>query len=102
MKDVLRNIDLYARYGGEEFVILLPETDQAEALETAERLRQNFQDEPIPIDNEAIDITISLGVASLKHSKPTTLEKLLDQADTALYHSKENGRNMVTHWEDVV
>jgi diguanylate cyclase (GGDEF)-like protein len=101
MKDTLRNIDLYARYGGEEFVILLPETGQAEALETAERLRQSFQDATIPSDNDAINITISLGVASLKHSEPIPLEKLLDQADTALYHSKEKGRNKVTHWQDI-
>jgi diguanylate cyclase (GGDEF)-like protein len=101
VKDMLRNIDLYARYGGEEFVILLPETDQTEALETADRLRQSFQDAPIPTDNDAVNITISLGVASLKHSKPATLEELLDQADTALYHSKEKGRNRVTHWQDI-
>lgn len=101
LKDMLRNIDLYARYGGEEFVILLPETDQVEAMETAERVRQGFQEASIPTDNETIRVTISVGVASLMSEKSTTLEKLLDQADTALYHSKENGRNKVTHWEEI-
>jgi diguanylate cyclase (GGDEF)-like protein len=94
----LRAYDLAARYGGEEFVRLLPETDVAEALEVAERLRQelsstSFADYPHRV-------TMSLGVAALEVSD--SAETFVARADSALYTAKTCGRNRVEWVEPVL
>lgn len=97
----LRINDIFARYGGEEFVIVMPETDEQEALIVAERLRCCVARTPLLINDEKIRITISLGVATLLKEHLTTgfsgdlLEKLIDHADQALYLAKKAGRNRV-------
>ena len=93
----LRQIDLLARYGGEEFVILLPETNAAEANISAERLRHEVAREPFSTMRGLISITISLGVVELDSTCKST-EELLDRSDQALYHSKHTGRNRTTIW----
>ena len=83
--------DIPARYGGEEFVIILPETDAEDSTIAAERLRQAI--EAATWENR--EITISLGVASLKPEMAVT--ELISAADQSLYFSKQHGRNRVTH-----
>src|SRR5213079_2985577 len=63
----IRGIDLACRYGGEEFVIIMPETDMAVAAIVAERLRRRIASEPFPIDQgtRSIEVTISIGIATL-------------------------------------
>ena len=92
----IRGIDLACRYGGEEFVIVMPETDAALAYMVAERLRQRVASEPFMIGGgaEAIDVTISSGLASLEASSDTP-QTLLKRADEALYSAKRTGRNKV-------
>jgi diguanylate cyclase (GGDEF)-like protein len=88
----VRAHDVVARYGGEEFVVLLPATDADEALEVAERLR-------IAISSRTWlhrQVTASLGVATTVPDVSTTA-KLLNQADQALYQSKQDGRDRITH-----
>jgi two-component system cell cycle response regulator len=92
-----RRPDLVARYGGEEFVILLPNTGQSEAQKVAERVRKAIANHPWTLR----PVTASLGIATLDH-RPSTPSLLVDQADKALYVSKHNGRNRVTHSFDVV
>jgi diguanylate cyclase (GGDEF)-like protein/PAS domain S-box-containing protein len=89
----LRSCDLLARYGGEEFIILMPETSQQQALEAAERLRADVEDLTIQTDAGAISVTISIGAAGVAPDMSIALEKLLVQADAALYRAKEAGRN---------
>lgn len=96
-KKDLRNIDILARYGGEEFIILLPETTTAQALLTAERLRQDCEANEVGTSQGPIAITISLGVSELNKSCKT-LEELVDRADQALFESKRTGRNKSTVW----
>ncbi|MEK6220874.1 MAG: diguanylate cyclase [Chloroflexota bacterium] len=93
----MREVDIYGRYGGEEFVVLLPETDATQSLKTADRIRAAFEIASIPTDAGDLKITASLGLASLT-PEITTLDALLDNADTALYQAKENGRNQVKIW----
>ena len=88
--------DLVARYGGEEFVLLLRATDAAAARSLADRLRLAI--EKLPWTRRPI--TASFGIST---TTPATLaaSQLVDEADQALYYSKQTGRNRVTHHEDL-
>jgi diguanylate cyclase (GGDEF)-like protein len=96
-----RNHDVVARYGGEEFAVLLPGTDREGAEALAERVRRAIQEHPW----SGRGITASLGAATLCHvscTSPRTVSGLIETADLALYHSKRQGRNRVTHADDLV
>jgi len=81
-----------ARYGGEEFVVLLPGSDVHESLDFAEQIRQRISEIPCCYRQ----ITVSLGVSTLAlHT--VNPETLIEEADQALYVSKREGRNRVTH-----
>ena len=93
-RKTVRVNDTVARYGGEEFVIILPETDLKGAAVLAERLRQKIKKMKIVESSKEIRITISLGVATyLPGDQITNRTQILDAADAALYHAKNNGRN---------
>jgi two-component system cell cycle response regulator len=87
----LRIHDVVARFGGEEFIVLLPATGSTEALQVAERLRASLANRDWPHRK----ITASFGVSMLGPTTPTAAD-LVDQADRALYQSKEQGRDRVT------
>jgi diguanylate cyclase (GGDEF)-like protein len=91
LREHLRTHDVVARFGGEEFIILLPATGSDEALHVAERLRESLAECDWPHGK----VTASLGVSMLNSTTPTAAD-LVDQADRALYQSKEQGRNRVT------
>ncbi|GGO09492.1 sensor domain-containing diguanylate cyclase [Saccharibacillus kuerlensis] len=84
-----------ARFGGEEFVVLLPAFGRTEASEAAERIRVTIENTPLGPHR----ITVSIGIAT---SLPdSTEESLLERADLALYRSKHEGRNRVSHAEEL-
>lgn len=99
----LRPDDLLARYGGEEFCILLGNTPIEVALSIAERLREEIETQAGKSirNSQELKVTSSFGVSTLKEDT-TDLAALIDQADKALYVSKNNGRNCVTAWENNV
>jgi diguanylate cyclase (GGDEF)-like protein len=89
-----RDTDIVARYGGEEFVVILPETDLADALDVAEKLRAAVAKASYAREKgHSIKITISLGVAAYP-SVAGNQEDLLRKADDALYSAKTK-RNIV-------
>ena len=91
----LREADLPGRIGGEEFAVLLPETDAAQALEVAERLRLAFAAALTPLEHGgSVRFTVSIGVAHLT-AADDDLGDLLKRADAALYAAKNLGRNRV-------
>jgi two-component system cell cycle response regulator len=93
--DSLRPIDLFARMGGEEFAVLLPDTSYEEALQVANRLRENLGSMKISATHQhLLSITVSIGVAALS-SNTQSLGELLTQADSRLYQAKGQGRNQV-------
>jgi diguanylate cyclase (GGDEF)-like protein len=97
MKGATRSFDIAARYGGEEFAVILPETTEEAAREVAERIRRSVA--MYPFANEGgrpVRVTVSVGVATAPENGSTPAA-LIKQADAALYHSKEEGRNRVTH-----
>jgi diguanylate cyclase (GGDEF)-like protein/PAS domain S-box-containing protein len=85
----VRDGDLVARVGGEEFALLLPETDAAGALTTAERIREAVAQVPFDVVGT---VTISVGVCSVEESGGA--DSLVLLADTALYWAKNSGRNV--------
>ena len=93
----LRGVDTIGRYGGEEFLILMPETNPADALDAATRLLQKIQKMIFHFDDQVVSITASMGLASLsiekKQGTKITLDKLIKRADEALYRAKSAGRN---------
>lgn len=91
----VRETDFEARIGGEEFVVLLPETDLPQAIDTAERIRTAVEQGSFDYNGQRLEIRISAGVASAPRviADPAGL---LTSADGALYASKQGGRNRVT------
>jgi diguanylate cyclase (GGDEF)-like protein len=80
--------------GGEEFALLLPETTEQEALDTAHRLLSALTSLTVDYRNHAIQISASFGITRLGR-QDQRLEDLLHRADRALYRSKELGRCQV-------
>ncbi len=94
IKIELRDYDLFGRYGGEEFLAVLPETNLAAGLATAERIRQAVGKTPFDIEGKSLPVTISLGVAVIA-SDAVDLTSALKEADEAMYQAKNSGRNRV-------
>ena len=91
----VRSADSVGRFGGEEFVILLPEMDYREALDTAERLRRLVSDAPQSLGNgNTVALTVSIGV-SVFPDHGESADTLCAAADRAMYQAKADGRNQV-------
>jgi two-component system, cell cycle response regulator len=90
----LRPYDVLGRYGGEEFMVLLPGCELLAGTVVAERLRTSLASSPFEVDKHRLDVTASFGIvcSSQPHS---SLEMLVDAADSALYRAKANGRNRI-------
>ncbi|MDX1694239.1 MAG: diguanylate cyclase [Ketobacteraceae bacterium] len=89
--------DICARYGGEEFVVVLPNTPLEGAVHVAESIRKTIEESTFADDDQAIDITISIGVASTVPATPESQDSLMKLADDCLYRAKRNGRNRTEH-----
>ncbi len=97
----IRSMDTAARFGGDELAILLPETTQAEAAHLAERIREVIAAAPFSLNSQIIrNLTISIGVAALAPGRhdadlKALADRLIAEADAALYRAKALGRNRV-------
>lgn len=92
---MLRQSDTVGRLGGEEFAILLPGTGMAEAMDTAERLRQRISAIVLPLDQGVtVQFTVSIGCTVLRPEDPDA-DTAMRRADMALYVAKNQGRNSV-------
>ena len=90
IKDSLRQVDTTARLGGDEFVLLLHGADALGAEKTARRLLEAMI-EPFEVDEMKFSLTFSIGIA-LYPEDGRTLDDLIKNADSAMYHAKERGR----------
>lgn len=88
-----RETDLLCRYGGEEFTLLLEDTGGEKALQLAERLRRAVEGIGLVYEGQAIDLTMSSGVAAFPELHIKTASELQLLADEALYEAKASGRN---------
>ncbi|MCX2908447.1 sensor domain-containing diguanylate cyclase [[Curtobacterium] plantarum] len=91
LRQACRTGDIVSRFGGEEFILLLPHTTLADAVRTAERIRETVSATTFPF---AGTMTISAGVA-LRSDQDSDRDSLLRRADEALYEAKAAGRNTV-------
>ncbi len=91
----VRAIDLPCRFGGEEFVVLMPDTESADAVHIAERVRQQVAEAPFTLsDGRQLNVTVSVGVAT-SQGLGDSPEALLKRADEGVYEAKSSGRNRV-------
>ncbi len=99
LQETIRNIDIPARYGGEEFVVILPETSKEDACVIAQRIRKNIAKIKVSInERDTLSPTVSIGVAQFLTDGKDPRE-LINASDTALYHSKHNGKNCVSVYQ---
>ena len=95
----IRESDIVARFGGDEFALLISfgKTEWQVVTKVLERTIQALQ-KPICIEGNTLSITISLGV-SIYPEDGDEAQKLMIQADEALYHAKAMGRNAYVFWK---
>jgi len=87
-----RGGDYAFRLGGEEFLLVLVDIDTNKALAAAEKLRERIAREHFRLSSgEVLQVTVSIGMAV--HDGHPDYERLLQQADQALYQAKHGGRN---------
>jgi two-component system cell cycle response regulator len=97
----IRGSDAAARFGGDEFVVLAPGISPEQAAALAERIRLAVCETPLEISpGVQVNMTVSIGVAGLQPARSETdlkaaAERLLANADSALYRAKQLGRNRV-------
>lgn len=90
LQDNIRDVDIVGRWGGEEFMLILPNTNQSEALILAEKLRITLRDHPFtPVSR----VTASIGISS--YITGVDSDELFKRADDALYRAKAKGRDRV-------
>lgn len=94
---VLRPVDLLARIGGEEFVVVACDTTLRNAQILAERIRHRVETLPFQVGGQDFVVTVSIGVASVgPDSGYASGERLVENADEAMYTAKLEGRNRVS------
>ena len=91
--DVKRKPDHVGRWGGEEFLVVLPETNLAQASLAANRIRRRVEETKILWKEEELSISVTLGVSLYDHD--VGVDGSIDLADKRLYIGKESGRNIV-------
>lgn len=95
LRDGIRDTDISGRYGGEEFVLILIDTKPDDAFILAERLRKKIEALTVVYEDLEIKYTVSMGISEASPEKGDYM-KWLESADSALYISKESGRNQTT------
>ena len=93
LKNSIRETDIVARYGGEEFAFIMIRTSIEEGFEIMERLRDQLSKLRIEFQGQLIHITMSVGVTSFSAQSIISARNVIRQADTAMYLSKNRGKN---------
>lgn len=102
LTESLRGTDMVCRIGGEEFVAICRRAKAEDAIAIGEKLRHTIEDFSFNVNMERIPVTVSIGVATIPNDYgKVTAEDFFQCADTALYYSKEHGRNRVTHYAQI-
>lgn len=92
-----RVYDFIGRYGGEEFIVCLPGADKWNTYQIAERMRSIVENKNtfLPGKGSPVSVTASFGIASLEPGQRKNADRLINEADEALYRAKDQGRNQV-------
>jgi diguanylate cyclase (GGDEF)-like protein len=97
LQGAVRKIDIPARYGGEEFAVVLEATGEEGAVLLANRIREDVGKLVVDSDKGEFSVTMSIGVA-VYPDNGSDRAVLIERADMALYHAKQNGRNRVVSY----
>jgi diguanylate cyclase (GGDEF)-like protein len=101
VEEQIRTMDTAARFGGDELAIILPEASAADAAPLAERIRKSIASRAFTLTAQVKRcLTVSVGVAAVSPGRDETdlksvADRLLAEADAALYRAKALGRNRV-------
>ncbi len=101
LKAAVRETDFVARYGGEEFLVILPQTHFSGCLPVAERIWRNVGAHRFTDGKLDAALTVSIGVAFFPSKNVVSVERLLENADQALYQAKREGRNRICLFQHV-
>ena len=102
LKTCLRKTDILCRVGGEEFVAICKRADKTSANIIGEKLRREIEHCIIDFDGKQIKLTISVGISSANdYNDVEDAAMIYRYADIAVYFSKDNGRNRITHFDDI-
>lgn len=93
IRKCIRMTDTVCRYGGDEFIIILPETPGPEAVRVAERIRKEFLEDRSQVEDQRVEVTLSIGVAEYVFNEDAM--DFIKRADANMYKAKEKGRNQV-------
>ncbi|EIC23299.1 GGDEF domain-containing protein [Thiorhodovibrio frisius] len=97
LEKIFRQEDLIFRYGGEEFVVLFQAPGPETADHVCERARETIANHSFPAVGS---VTVSIGVTEICNQEGVSM--VIDEADKALYYAKENGRNQVRFYSDLI
>jgi diguanylate cyclase (GGDEF)-like protein/putative nucleotidyltransferase with HDIG domain len=89
--------DVIGRFGGEEYVVFLEDVSSKMALQVAESIRQEIAGYYHTVSGFKIRVTVSIGISHSRGAK-RTFDRLVTEADQAVYVAKNKGRNKVTAW----
>ncbi|MEK3983778.1 diguanylate cyclase [Paenibacillus sp. FSL K6-3166] len=99
VKGSIRMEDTFCRFGGEEFAVFLPNTDASSALTVINRIQERFAATDFFAKNEVFHVTFSSGISEVTEAE-NIADKIVEEADQALYASKDAGRNQTTLYTD--
>lgn len=99
-RENVRNIDIIGRYGGDECIVIMPETNTENAILAVERIRSVLESTTVKIDDLEFHITACFGISSYINNPPS-LEKIVEEADSAMYTAKLSGRNCIRVYQSL-
>ena len=88
----LRTTDLVARIGGDEFALMIGHVDDEGAVRTVDELLEQLRDRIATLSGAAARVTVSAGIATFSQEQPSTVGRIMEAADAALYDAKRSGR----------
>jgi diguanylate cyclase (GGDEF)-like protein len=96
LSTLTREEDMLARYGGEEFALVARGIGRQDTLLLAERMRSVIAQQRLPIGQQEVAFTVSIGVAHSETGEDADAQHMFEAADRALYAAKDAGRNGVS------
>jgi len=95
LRSKTRQSDFPSRYGGEEFVLILTETDQESALQVAKKIHEDIRSSTFGTAAHQFSLTVSIGLSSTSTNEYSDWQRMLEDADRALYKAKNQGKDRV-------